>query len=231
MGEACIALNTPVTGGNVSLYNENPSGAVYPTPVIGMVGLIDSLTHITRAHFQNEGDSIVLLGVPTAELGGSEYLARIHATVAGPPPACNHESERALIDALIEAIQSGVVRSAHDCADGGLAVALAECCIMDRETQFGATVDLTHWKELTTRALLFGEAQGRVIVSTSMPETVLGIARKHAVPSRVIGRVRAPGTPLQITMGAARLDAPLAELDDAYHESIRRIMSRSAVVQ
>ena len=231
MGEACIALNTPVTGGNVSLYNENPSGAVYPTPVIGMVGLIDSIAHITRAHFQNEGDSIVLLGVPTAELGGSEYLAHIHGTVAGPPPACNLESERALIDALIEAIQSGVVRSAHDCADGGLAVALAECCIMDRETQFGATVDLTHWKELSTRALLFGEAQGRVIVSTSMPETVLGIARKHAVPSRVIGRVRAPGTPLQITMGAARLDAPLAELDDAYHESIRRIMSRSAVVQ
>jgi phosphoribosylformylglycinamidine synthase len=231
MGEACIALNTPVTGGNVSLYNENPSGAVYPTPVIGMVGLIDSLAHITRAHFQNEGDSIVLLGVPTAELGGSEYLAHVHGTVAGPPPACNLEGERALIEALIEAIQSGVVRSAHDCADGGLAVALAECCIMDRGTQFGATVDLTHWRELPTRALLFGEAQGRVIVSTSMPETVLGVARKHAVPSRVIGRVRAPGTPLQITMSAARLDAPLTELDDAYHESIRRIMTQTAGVQ
>jgi phosphoribosylformylglycinamidine synthase len=87
MGETCVALNTPVTGGNVSLYNENPSGAVYPTPVIGMVGLIDSLAHITRSQFQTEGDSIVPLGAPTSELGGSEYLARIHDVVAGPPPA------------------------------------------------------------------------------------------------------------------------------------------------
>ena len=86
MGEACNALGTPVTGGNVSLYNENPQGAVYPTPVIGMVGLIDSIAHITRSHFQNEGDAIVLLGEPTAELGASEYLARIHGVVAGAPP-------------------------------------------------------------------------------------------------------------------------------------------------
>jgi phosphoribosylformylglycinamidine synthase len=231
MGEACVALNTPVTGGNVSLYNENPSGAVYPTPVIGMVGLIDSLTHITRSQFQAEGDSIVLLGAPTSELGGSEYLARIHDVVAGPPPACDLEGERALIDALLDAIQAGVVRSAHDCSDGGLAVALAECCIMDRGEQFGATVDLTHWKELPARALLFGEAQGRVIVSTSMPETVLSVARTQGVPTRVIGRVRAAGTPLQITLADVRLDASLTELDDAYHESIRRIMSRSAAVQ
>jgi phosphoribosylformylglycinamidine synthase len=231
MGEACVTLNTPVTGGNVSLYNENPSGAVYPTPVIGMVGLIDSLVHITRSHFQAEGDSIVLLGAPTAELGGSEYLARIHGIVAGSPPACDLDGERALIDALLETIQASVIRSAHDCSDGGLAVALAECCIMDRGKQLGATVDLTHWMDLPMRALLFGEAQGRVIVSTSMPETVLAVARKYNVPTRVIGRVRAAGTPLQITMANARLDAPLADLDDAYHESIRRIMSRSAAVQ
>jgi phosphoribosylformylglycinamidine synthase len=102
---------------------------------------------------------------------------------------------------------------------------------MDRGEQFGATVDLTHWKELPARALLFGEAQGRVIVSTSMPETVLTVARTHGVPTRVIGRVRAAGTPLQITLADVRLDASLAELDDAYHESIRRIMSRSAAVQ
>jgi phosphoribosylformylglycinamidine synthase len=89
-----------------------------------------------------------------------------------------------LIDALLDAIQAGVVRSAHDCSDGGLAVALAECCIMDRGEQFGATVDLTHWKELPARALLFGEAQGRVIVSTSMPETVLSVARTHGADAR-----------------------------------------------
>src|SRR5689334_25405070 len=95
MAEACEKLGTPVTGGNVSLYNENPSGAVYPTPVIGMVGLIESLDHITRSHFQAEGNSIVLLGEPTAELGASEYLARIHGVVAGAPPACNLHAERA----------------------------------------------------------------------------------------------------------------------------------------
>jgi phosphoribosylformylglycinamidine synthase subunit PurL len=230
MAEACSTLNTPVTGGNVSLYNENPRGAVYPTPVIGMVGLIDSLAHITRSHFQHERDSIVLLGEPTAELGGSEYLARIHNTAAGSPPSCDLDGERALIDALLEAIQGGVVHSAHDCSDGGLAVALAECCIMDRERQYGANIDLSYWSKLPNRALLFGEAQGRAIISTEMPDTVLAIARQHKVPARVIGTVRAVGDPLQITVSTARITTPLAELDDAYHESIRRIMSQAATV-
>ncbi len=228
MSEACTILGTPVTGGNVSLYNESPSGAVYPTPVIGMVGLIDSLSHITRSHFADEHDTIVLLGNPTAELGASEYLARIHGVVAGAPPACRPEAERALIDAILECIRGGVVHSAHDCSDGGLAVALAECCIMDRAAKRGATIDLAHWRELPTRALLFGEAQGRVILSTTMPDTVLGIARAHHVPGRVIGRVGALGAPLQITTAAARMDVSLARLDDAYHESIPRIMAPAA---
>ena len=228
MSEACTILGTPVTGGNVSLYNESPSGAVYPTPVIGMVGLIDSLSHITRSHFADEHDTIVLLGNPTAELGASEYLARIHGVVAGAPPACRPEAERALIDAILECIRGGVVHSAHDCSDGGLAVALAECCIMDRAAKRGATIDLAHWRELPTRALLFGEAQGRVILSTTMPDTVLGIARAHHVPGRVIGRVGALGAPLHITTAAARLDVSLARLDDAYHESIPRIMAPAA---
>ena len=229
MAEACTALGTPVTGGNVSLYNENPNGAVYPTPVIGMVGLIESLAHITRSHFQEEHDAIVLLGLPSAHFGGSEYLARVHDTVAGAPPACDLDGERALVDALLEAIRGGVVRSAHDCSDGGLAVALAECCIMDRGAQLGATVDLRHWPELSTRALLFGEAQGRVVVSTPMPDTVLSIAGKLGVPGRIIGRVGAVGAPLHITMAAAELNGPLPKLDDAYHETISRIMSQAAV--
>jgi phosphoribosylformylglycinamidine synthase subunit PurL len=225
MAEACNALGTPVTGGNVSLYNENPSGAVYPTPVIGMVGLIESLDHITRSHFETEGDSIVLLGEPTSELGASEYLARIHGVVGGAPPVCDLDAERALIDALLEAIQGGLVHSAHDCSDGGLAVALAECCVMNREAQLGARIDLSHWRELPTRALLFGEAQGRVVVSTSMPDTVATIARKHRVPARVIGSVGAVGDPVQITTSTGRINAPLEKLDEAYHETISRIMS------
>jgi len=204
---------------------------VYPTPVIGMVGLIESLAHVTRSAFQAENDAIVLLGDPTAELGASEYLARIHGTVGGPPPCCDLDGERRLIDALLEAIAGGVVRSAHDCSDGGLAVALAECCIMDRGAQWGATIDLSHWRELSTRALLFGEAQGRVIVSTTMPDTVLSIARTHGVPARVIGRVSADRSPLQISTSGARLEVALARLDVAYHEAIPRIMSQASSIQ
>jgi phosphoribosylformylglycinamidine synthase len=229
MAEACTALGTPVTGGNVSLYNENPGGAVYPTPVIGMIGLIDSTNHITRSHFQNEHDTIVLLGEPTSELGASEYLSRIHGLVAGAPPACDLDAERALIEALLEAIRGGVVESAHDCSDGGLAVALAECCIMDRGAQYGAAVDLSAWPELAARALLFGEAQARAVVTTRMPDSLLAIARKHHVPARVIGRVGALGAPLDIKASSGHLTASLDGLDDAYHESIPRIMSQAVV--
>jgi phosphoribosylformylglycinamidine synthase subunit PurL len=228
MAEACNALGTPVTGGNVSLYNENPRGAVFPTPVIGMIGLIESTAHITRAPFQTEHDTIVLFGDPTAHLGASEYLARIHDTTAGSPPPCDLGAERALIEAILEGIRGGVVNSAHDCADGGLAVALAECCVMNRNAPHGAKVDLTHWREVPTRALLYGEAQARAILSTSMPDTLISIAHKHGVPARVIGQVGALGAPLQITTSDRSFDAPIAQLDDAYHEAISRIMSGAA---
>jgi phosphoribosylformylglycinamidine synthase len=227
MGEACNALGTPVTGGNVSLYNENPTGAVFPTPVVGMIGLIDSISHITRSSFHRSGDDIVLLGEPTAELGGSEYLARIHDTVAGAPPAVDLDKERLLIDALLDAIQGGLVSSAHDCSDGGLAVALAECCMMDRNGQFGASIDLTEWSDIPTRALLFGEAQGRIVVSTDRADRVLEIAKKYGVPARVIGTVGAANGSLDVVMSGGKLSAPIATLDEAYHEAIPRIMSRA----
>ena len=230
MGEACTALGTPVTGGNVSLYNENPTGAVYPTPVIGMIGLIDSLSHITRSQFHREGDAVVLLGEPTAELGASEYLARIHGVVAGAPPACDLAAEQALIDMLLDAIASGVIASAHDCSDGGLAVALAECCIMDRNGRYGATIDLSAWNSLPARAVLFGEAQGRVVVSTNLPDAVLALAKQHKVPANVIGSVGALDSPLAISAGASRLVADLAVLDDSYHEAIPRIMAQAGMV-
>src|SRR4029077_19125653 len=116
MGEACRALGTPVTGGNVSLYNESPSGAVYPTPVIGMVGLIDDLSHITRATFQRGSATVLLLGDLGGELGGSEYLAPIPGKVLRAPPRQDVEREKAVIAVLLEAIRSGAVSSAHDCS-------------------------------------------------------------------------------------------------------------------
>jgi phosphoribosylformylglycinamidine synthase len=227
MGEACVALGTPVTGGNVSFYNENPSGAVHPTPVVGMVGLVDSLKHITRSGFTTEGDDIVLLGEPTDELGGSEYLARVHDVVAGAPPRCDLEREKATIDALLDAIRAGAVRSAHDCSDGGLAVALAECCIADRDGTIGADIELSKWSSLPLRALLFGEAQARIVVSTSESPTVLELARKHGVPARVIGQVRAREEGITIRIGDRVIRAPLDRLAHAYHDAIPDIMNAS----
>ncbi len=227
MGEACTALNTPVTGGNVSFYNESPTGAVYPTPVIGMVGLIEDVAHVTRATFRTAGHAIVLLGDPGNELGGSEYLARIHGLVAGAPPRCDLDAEKHLIDALLEAIASGHIASAHDCSDGGLAVALAECCVGDREAMRGASVDLRAWSTTPTRGLLYGETQGRIITSTSQPARVLEIARRHGVPARTIGSVSHAESGLCVDVGDVQLRADLPSLAAAYHDAIA---SRMAVV-
>jgi phosphoribosylformylglycinamidine synthase subunit PurL len=227
MGEACLALSTPVTGGNVSLYNESSTGAVFPTPVIGMVGLIDDLDRVTRATFASDGDAIVLLGRCTEELGASEYLARIHGITAGAPPKCDLDAEKKLIDTLLEAISAGLVTSAHDCSDGGLAVALAECCVGDREKAIGADVNLDSLGALPLRALLFGEAQGRVVVSTPTPDGVLAIARRHGVEANEIGRVKSAADSLAISIGSSRLSVNLKEMAAAYHDSIPTLMSRA----
>ena len=224
MGEACRVLETPVTGGNVSFYNESPLGAVYPTPVVGMVGLIDSLAHVTRATFRNVGDAIVLLGDNTSELGASEYLATIHGIVAGAPPNVDLDGEKRLIEALLEAIVAGHIASAHDCSDGGLGVALAECCMADLDKSFGAKIDLSEWATIPQRALLFGEAQGRVIVSTPASDAVIAIAARHGVPARVIGRVSDLAGGLSIRAGDTTLHAELDALAHSYHGAIGRIM-------
>jgi len=227
MGDACRALGTPVTGGNVSLYNENPQGAVFPTPTIGMVGLILDLAHITRSTFRADGDAIVLLGENTAELGASEYLARIHGLTIGAVPAVDLDHERRLVDALLEAIASGTVHSAHDCSEGGLAVALAESCISERTATFGAHVDIADPLVTSSRALLFGEAQGRVIVSTRDAPRVIAVATAHGVPARVIGHVTATQR-LVIGTGAHTLDTALEPLVDAFFDAIPALMQRAA---
>ncbi|MGI8496382.1 MAG: phosphoribosylformylglycinamidine synthase subunit PurL [Gemmatimonadaceae bacterium] len=224
IGEACRALGTPVTGGNVSLYNESPGRAVFPTPVIGMIGLVESLAHITRAGFAAGDHAVVLLGEPTDELGGSEYLARIHGVTAGAPPRCEPDRERALIEALLTGIRAGLVSSAHDCSEGGLAVALSECSIGDRESMRGAEIDLGFWPGLPVRALLFGEAQGRIVVGTPDPAPLLALARRHGVPARAIGRVREKATTLTIRWAKGEIVAPLARLASAFHDAIPAIM-------
>jgi phosphoribosylformylglycinamidine synthase len=228
IGEACRGLGTPVTGGNVSLYNESPAGAVYPTPVIGMVGVLDDVSRATRSHFEQTGDAVILLGDPTAELGGSEYLQAIHGEVAGAPPACDIARERVVIDTILACINAGHVRSAHDVSDGGLAVALAECAIGNSERSFGLDADLAAWAHLPLRALLFGEGQARIVLSTPSPADVLAIAKQHGQPARRIGTVTDAAQGFTILVGAARLCAPVSNLARTFHDAIPALMRAPA---
>jgi phosphoribosylformylglycinamidine synthase len=228
MGDACRALGTPVTGGNVSLYNESPAGAVYPTPIIGMVGVLDDIDHATGSQFRTPGDQIVLLGEPTDEIGGSEYLLTIHGEVAGAPPHCDPAREKLLIDALLAAIQAGHVHAAHDVSDGGLAVALAESAMGDRDHMVGVTVDLSAWSTLPARALLFGEGQGRVLVATAAADAVLALAAAHGVPARVIGTVTEASKGFHITTTQQQLSSSVDTLAAAYHEAIPSLMRAPA---
>jgi len=180
---------------------------------------------VTRMTFREAGDAIVLLGEPTAELGGSEYLARVHDTVAGAPPRCDLTRERAVIDTLLEAIAAGHVRSAHDCSDGGLAVAIAECAMGDRERMMGAEIELGAWASLPARAVLFGEAQGRVVISTPEPARIIALATARGVPAQRIGTVMPAARGLTISVGRTRLAASLDRLAAAYHDAIPNAMS------
>ena len=152
-----------------------------------MVGLIEDIAHVTRSTFQHDGDAVMLLGEMGGELGGSEYLATIHGRVIGPPPRCDATAEKLVIDALLEAIGAGVVSSAHDCSDGGLAIALSECCIANQDCESGAEIDLSAYSALADRAILFGETQGRIIVSSPAPERIRAIASAAGAPCAQIG--------------------------------------------
>ncbi len=165
MGEACRFFETPVTGGNVSFYNESPNTAVYPTPTIGMVGLIENLENITTSYFKNEGDLIYLLGEDNEELGGSEFLKVIHGKVAGDSPKMDLEIEKKLQEALLHAIENKFINSAHDISEGGISAALAECCVINESNLLGAEVKVP----IKTRIdfSLFSESQSRIIVSVS----------------------------------------------------------------
>ena len=176
------ALGTPVTGGNVSLYNENPGGAVFPTPVIGMVGLVESLAHVTRAPFREEGDAIVLLGEPHGYIGASEYLSRIHGVVAGVA-AARVTSTTSVSSSTRCSRRSAGGGSAHDCSDGGLAVAIVECCIMDRADQ-RARRSTSAGGVCRTAPCSSARRRRGAVVSTSSPDVVLAHRRgpRHSGP-------------------------------------------------
>jgi phosphoribosylformylglycinamidine synthase subunit PurL len=192
IGAACRALDIPITGGNVSLYNETDGKAVLPTPVLGVVGLIENADTVVRRAFRGDGDAIVLLGDSLDELGGSEYLKVVHGLVKGLPPRLDLAREAALQTVLVKGVAAGLIRSAHDCAEGGLAVTLAECCF---DTPLGADVDVpavdAAVAAFADTATLFGESASRVVVSVDKERTaeLEAIAKEAGVPVAAIGRV------------------------------------------
>jgi phosphoribosylformylglycinamidine synthase len=228
MGDACAAFDTPVTVGNVSLYNENPNGAIYPTPTVGMIGVIDDIEQHLTMSFRHPGDVIILLGSNTDELGGSEYLKVIHGMVAGDAPRVDLDRERALQELVLSLNEQRLLHSAHDCADGGLAVCLAEKA-MAGENQFGADIELSD--DIDTAALLFGEAQGRIVVTAAADQAddVVAEASRMTVPARIIGRVgeRAGNFVVSAAAGVT-IDLPIESLHEVYATAIPRLMGRTA---
>jgi phosphoribosylformylglycinamidine synthase len=237
IAEACRAFGTPVTGGNVSLYNENPAGVVDPTPTIAMVGLIDDEKHITTQWFKKAGDVIILVGGrdalvaatranggegAAATLGGSRYLKVCHDLKIGPPPHVDLGLETKVQNAVRDLIREGLIKSAHDCSEGGLAVALAESCF-NPETLFGAKVDLKAG-DTPGATVLFNESQSRIIISVA-PENLdkaESILRERAVPFQQLGKVE--GDQLRIQVEDKKFAWPVADLFDDWWNSIRRVV-------
>jgi phosphoribosylformylglycinamidine synthase subunit PurL len=256
LAEACRAFNAPVTGGNCSLYNQSPNGPIDPTPTVVVVGLIEKPEHVTTQWFKDEGDAIVLLGEPVDPadpllgLGGSAYLQAVQGKKTGTPPRCDLETARTLHTTLLGLIQSGLVKSAHDCSEGGLAVCLAESCISqlvarDTPRLIGATIDLSSvaaprqsaddrnqstalsrdaatWR---LDALLFGETQSRVVITCQPFDAVKVIERAKlmGVPAVLIGQVG--GDQLAIKTSGGEFGVPVKELHDAWWNAIARAMT------
>jgi len=241
VAEACRTLGTPVVGGNVSLYNESPAGVVDPTPTVAMVGLIDDEKHITTQWFKNQGDVIILIGPvadigdagtgitdPGYSLGGSRFLKVCFGKKVGPVPKLELELEMAVQSAVRDLIRLGLVRSAHDCSEGGLAVALAECCF-NPDGPFGAEIHCSRRAAGDARAshrdattVLFNEAQSRIIISCDPRNTkrILTELESKNIPHAQIGNVMAED--LRISVNGEKFSWPVAELHDLWWNAIRR---------
>ena len=232
IAEACRALDIPITGGNVSLYNETDGKAIFPTPIIGVVGLLEDASTVVGRAFSKAGDDVVLLGNGDADLGGSEYLKTVHDLVAGDAPAVNLANERALIQLLTEAARAGLISSAHDSSDGGLAITLAEStfdtggigCVVDIPA--GRSEAIGGWIAL---ASLFGEAAGRVVVSVPPDGRAALLDRAHAagVPATVIGRTG--GARIQVGVnGHAAIDCLIGEAEQVWSSALGRYFADRA---
>src|SRR5215472_12607045 len=230
MAEACRAFATPVTGGNVSFYNETDGSGISPTPVIGMVGIIEDIHHVTTQWFKNDGSLIILLGETGDDLGASQYLEETSGRVEGTVPALDLEREAAVIGACLKMIQEELVESAHDCSDGGLAIALAESAFSSyRRQAVGFNVDLQG--NLSPVALLFAETPSRIVIAASEQklERLRQIAAERHVPLSVIGRTG--GNRMEIIVnGKTVIDRSVTEVEQAWRGVLPSILEISAIV-
>jgi phosphoribosylformylglycinamidine synthase len=224
IGEACRALGVPITGGNVSLYNETDGQAIYPTPVLGVVGLIEDVEATLAASFVAEGDAVYLLGATREDLGGTEFLEVVHGRIAGRPPRLDLAAEKRLLALLAEGATRGVLLSAHDPGDGGLAVALSECTFRGERPHFGGRFDLPGG--LRPDVLLFAESPSRAVVTTRDDLRIAELARRHGVPWARLGVVG--GDRLVLSSGGKTLvDLSVAALHEAW-TSLERLLSEPA---
>ncbi len=219
MREACSYFETPVTGGNVSFYNESKQRAVYPTPVIGMLGVIEDVSHITTSYFKDKGDLIFLAGDISDRIGGSEYLKTIHNRIAGPLPDLDLELERRLQRFILESIKAKMIKSAHDVSEGGLSTAIAECCINRPDKPTGCKIDIVDKRRLDR--ILFSEAPSRVIISCK-PDNAERLERyafKENVPIQLIGVVG--GNEISIN---EKISISAKKLKIAYEQALPNLM-------
>lgn len=230
MKDACEHFKIPIVSGNVSFYNETNGLSIYPTPMLGMVGLIESADRAMTQWFREDGDDIILLGTTREDLGGSEYLKVLHSREQGSPPYLNLDTEQAVQGCVLQLIRAGLVQSAHDCSDGGVTVALAECCMSGPDRSRGAVVRLTPGRQRKD-SMLFGESQSRIIVSAkpAQRQAILEQAQRMGVPAVVIGAVG--GASLVIYLGDEQsttktIDLPVATIADRWGCSLERRLSQ-----
>jgi phosphoribosylformylglycinamidine synthase II len=233
IAEACRAFETPVTGGNVSLYNESPTGAVYPTPTVGMVGLLDRAADRVPSHFAAQGDRVLVAGSTAGTLGGSAYWAELLGFVGGAPAAVDLTAERALQEFLIAAARERLLRSAHDCSEGGLGVAIAEAAIGGPYAAggLGAAIDLDEYASgVAPEGVLYGEDGARAVLSCrpDAVERLESVAKRCGVPLFDAGVVGEPGGALSVRLGGTSLAWKVQDLRGVYYEAIPRRMRQQS---
>jgi phosphoribosylformylglycinamidine synthase len=244
MAEACRVFNTPVVSGNVSFYNETEGRGILPTPVIGMIGLIEDVRRVVQPGFKHDGDVIALLGTTADDLSLSEYAATIEGRTtdemiaAGAVPKIDLQTECAVQNVCLEAAEAGLLASAHDCSDGGLAVALAECCFSSlNRPAVGAEINIPNAlangaaESLPVASVLFSESPSRIIVSfpASSRAALESLAERERCPFAVIGEVG--GNRLRITLDDEEaISTAVSELENAWRTSLARSLEAEATV-